>query len=378
MKRFFAAILTVGMLAGILVGCATKPEASSASTPQTASSVSQPASASSSAPAASSAPETILSNDFAGGTQAYENFGISCEIPQAWEKTDLGNGKDYFYPPIDQGAAFLMIDHGSIDGSILDENVRLGFTEGMEKSLTNVTRIQCEIVKNKAGMPYAAIHLKGELQGLTMEFYNAIFDAGDGITTMGISQQEGCGKDFSGDFQRIVDTVQLTGTPADSQAEPAAGSAAQEAPKTSAAETTGQRNALSQAKDYLSVMAFSRSGLIRQLEFERFTTEEATYGADHCGADWNKQAAKQAQDYLKIMSFSRSGLIKQLEFEGFTTEEATSAADGSGADWNEQAAKQAQDYLDTMSFSRSGLIQQLKFEGFTQEQAEYGAAAVGY
>ena len=91
-----------------------------------------------------------------------------------------------------------------------------------------------------------------------------------------------------------------------------------------------------------------------------------------------KNALAKANDYLSFMAFSHSGLIEQLEFEGYTTEEATFAADNCGADWKEQAAKKAQDYLDTMSFSREGLIDQLKYEGFTQKQAEYGVAAVGY
>ncbi|HOA80824.1 MAG TPA: Ltp family lipoprotein [Defluviitaleaceae bacterium] len=34
-----------------------------------------------------------------------------------------------------------------------------------------------------------------------------------------------------------------------------------------------------------------------------------------------------AETYLETMPFSRSSLIEQLEFEGFTTEEATYAAD---------------------------------------------------
>ena len=91
-----------------------------------------------------------------------------------------------------------------------------------------------------------------------------------------------------------------------------------------------------------------------------------------------KNALAKANDYLSIMAFSHNGLIKQLEYEGYTTEEATFAADNCGADWNEQAAKKAQDYLDTMAFSRDGLIKQLEFEGFTKKQAEYGAKAVGY
>lgn len=91
-----------------------------------------------------------------------------------------------------------------------------------------------------------------------------------------------------------------------------------------------------------------------------------------------KNALAKADDYLNYTAFSYSGLIEQLEYEGFSTEEATFAADNCGADWNEQAAKKAQDYLDYTSFSRQGLIDQLIYEGFTQEQAEYGVTAVGY
>ena len=91
-----------------------------------------------------------------------------------------------------------------------------------------------------------------------------------------------------------------------------------------------------------------------------------------------KNALRKAKDYLSIMSFSYTGLVEQLEYEGFTHEEAVYAVDRCGADWNEQAAKKAKSYMEMMSFSRSGLIDQLKFEGFTQEQAEYGARAVGY
>ena len=74
-------------------------------------------------------------------------------------------------------------------------------------------------------------------------------------------------------------------------------------------------------------MAFSYSGLIEQLEYEGYSTEEATYAVDNCGADWKEQAAKKAEEYLKSMSFSKSGLIEQLEYEGFTHEQAVYGAD---------------------------------------------------
>lgn len=91
-----------------------------------------------------------------------------------------------------------------------------------------------------------------------------------------------------------------------------------------------------------------------------------------------KNALSSARSYLDYSAFSYTGLIEQLEYEGYSTEDATFAVDRCGADWNEQAAKCAQSYLDYSSFSRDGLIEQLKYEGFTAEQAEYGVSAVGY
>lgn len=91
-----------------------------------------------------------------------------------------------------------------------------------------------------------------------------------------------------------------------------------------------------------------------------------------------KNAIGSAKTYLTYSSFSRSGLIGQLEFEGFSTEDATFAVDFLDVDWNEQAAKSAETYLTYSSFSRQGLIDQLEFEGFTHDQAVYGVEKVGY
>jgi len=51
-----------------------------------------------------------------------------------------------------------------------------------------------------------------------------------------------------------------------------------------------------------------------QLEFEGFSTEDATYGVDAQNADWFQQAVLSAESYLEYSSFSRSELISQLEF----------------------------------------------------------------
>jgi hypothetical protein len=88
-------------------------------------------------------------------------------------------------------------------------------------------------------------------------------------------------------------------------------------------------------------------------------------------------AREAAAGYLDYTAFSRSGLIEQLEFEGFSTKDATYGTEAQHANWNDQAALAAKDYLDYTSFSRSGLIEQLTFEGYTQAQAEFGVNKVG-
>lgn len=86
--------------------------------------------------------------------------------------------------------------------------------------------------------------------------------------------------------------------------------------------TIGEKNALKTAKNYLEIMAFSYEGLVKQLEYEKYSHEESIYAADNCGADWNEQAYKCAKNYLDLMAFSKDGLIEQLEYDGFTHEQA--------------------------------------------------------
>lgn len=95
-------------------------------------------------------------------------------------------------------------------------------------------------------------------------------------------------------------------------------------------ETVSQKNALNKAKSYLNYSAFSYTGLIEQLEYEGYSTEDATYGADNCGADWNAQAARKAKQYLDYSAFSHDGLVGQLEYEGFTPDQAEYGATAVG------------------------------------------------
>lgn len=103
-----------------------------------------------------------------------------------------------------------------------------------------------------------------------------------------------------------------------------------EKPAVSDKETLAQKNAVRKAQDYLVVLAFSKSGLIRQLEYDGFSKEDSQYAVSTIDVNWKEQAYRKGQAYLDIMAFSRDKLIKQLEHDGFTKEEAIYALDKIG------------------------------------------------
>lgn len=82
--------------------------------------------------------------------------------------------------------------------------------------------------------------------------------------------------------------------------------------------TLGELNALRRAITYISGQSFSASRLKKQLKYEGYTDEEAQYGVDNCGADWNEEAAGRARLYLRSSAFSKQRLREQLEYEGFS------------------------------------------------------------
>lgn len=110
---------------------------------------------------------------------------------------------------------------------------------------------------------------------------------------------------------------------------------------------------------------------------EKAEAEAAAKAEEESGTVSQQNALGKASDYLEYTAFSKSGLIDQLEFEGFSKADATWAVERLNVDWNEQAALKAADYLDYTSFSKSGLIDQLEFEGFTKKQATFGAGTTG-
>jgi len=146
-----------------------------------------------------------------------------------------------------------------------------------------------------------------------------------------IQPNEGLKYDYENEFDNIVDNVVVNDKKEEEEQSntnsTTSSSSSTTTPSTSSnastpSPTTGEKNALRSAREYLSFSAFSYTGLIHQLEYEGYSTEEATYAADNCNANWNEQAAKSAKEYLDMSSFSRQELINQLIYEGYTQEQA--------------------------------------------------------
>ena len=137
-------------------------------------------------------------------------------------------------------------------------------------------------------------------------------------------------------------------------------------------------NAIEIAQMYVEYECYSYAQIVKYMEEIGYSTEDATYGADNCGADWNQEALECAQSYLSVIPFSYDGLIDQLEYEEFTTEQATYAVDNCGADWNEQAVLAAQEYLDHNADATADEVRSsLKWDDFTDENITYALSQVG-
>ncbi|WP_455853647.1 Ltp family lipoprotein [Pantoea endophytica] len=104
-----------------------------------------------------------------------------------------------------------------------------------------------------------------------------------------------------------------------------------------AGDLTGpQNNAVRSAKQYLSMMGFSRDGLIHQLSSDAgdgYEVSDATVAVDSLNIDWNLEAVKSAKQYLSMTGFSCKGLIKQLSSSAgdkYTVDQATYGAKQAG------------------------------------------------
>ena len=129
--------------------------------------------------------------------------------------------------------------------------------------------------------------------------------------------------------------------------------------------------AVAEAKKFLEKANYSYDGLYNELVYMGYAEEDAKYGVDNCGADWNEQAAKRAKALSEKGEYSYDNLVEKLESEGFTHEQAVygassvsqSSGEQSGGSDTSSAVEAAKKYLDSGSYSYTALVDKLQQDG---------------
>ena len=137
-----------------------------------------------------------------------------------------------------------------------------------------------------------------------------------GVATMGLVGCGGKSDNKTADASSEAKTEAVTQTKVVTEATTPA--------PTTAAVSASKKHAIKIASDNLQYSRFSKKGLRDQLKFQGFSEDDAAYAVEHINVDWNQQAAKKAEHYIDSspFSFSHSQLVRQLELEGFTNEQA--------------------------------------------------------
>ena len=144
---------------------------------------------------------------------------------------------------------------------------------------------------------------------------------------------------------------------------------------------------LKKAEVHLDHTTLTQQDLIDQLKADGFTSEEIAYAMQELGytsSDDNQgttteqdNALAAATAHLAATAFSRQGLIAQLELDGFEASDAIFAVDNVEVDWNEQCSRKAGDYISDPDFPMQDLMDLLASDGFTSEQIAYAVEMLG-
>ena len=114
------------------------------------------------------------------------------------------------------------------------------------------------------------------------------------------------------------------------------------------------------------------------ITYETPDSDSSSQGEQTAAATENQQKAlDKANEYVNTLALSHDGLVKQLEYDGYSTDVATYAADNCDTNWNKEAKEMAEQYMESTTYTYKAMVQQLQAEGFTKDQAEFGAKAAG-
>ena len=321
-------------------------------------------------------------DDLMADTKDYEVGEITVAIPSSWKYNEDEDGINFFYPDYygeNTDETTSMFGISCFDEGASEEDFE-AFTNGIVEEFD----VKSKETITMQSYPCLSVYATKKVDEKTFDVTIYVVNYYNDFYTFMMWVDSSKNYDYSGVLSKIaMDAIQKADEELYNydETEEYTEKETIEAEEITEEETTKELsieriNALSKAKSYLSVSAFSEKGIIEQLEYEGFSKKDAKYAAKNCGADWTQQALTKAESYLSSSSFSKKGLIEQLEYEGFEKEDAEYAAENCEADWNEQALLKAKSYLESSSFSKQSLTEQLEYEGFTKKQVKYAISKV--
>lgn len=256
------------------------------------------------------------SSDNKNTTVEVTSNGLTISVPSEWDVKDADRGK-YVYP--DCGGLLYLMTNGEMDNTSTScAEYYEKFMQGTKEATPVSEPSEVSVGDAKAIRTEVDFEANDDIQHGYIE---VIFSGFDVYSVVFIMPKDA----YEENADSMLDI--LNGISLDSPQGPTFHASSnpkeQGAAETKAEQATAsQQNALRMALSYLDYSAFSYTGLVEQLEYEGFSNEDAVYGAENCGADWNEQAALKTAAYLDYSAFSRDGLIEQLLYEGFTEEQA--------------------------------------------------------
>ena len=269
-------------------------------------------------------------------TTKYEVADVEFKIPDFFNLEDADSDiKQFFADNSELPIISLQEGEDTLNDDSIEEYVN-GFVNSSNGAFNNFTNFTSKLESTKdTRINYYRVYDDGNIilkdnskLHADLTFYFISNDKKDNFAVLMYIQYDGLKYDYENVVYQTIQNINITDKKTDEVeiAEPnstTSSNNSSSSPTTTApSPTTGEKNALRSAREYLSFSAFSYTGLINQLEYEGYSTEEATYAADNCNANWNEQAAKSAKEYLDMSSFSRQELINQLIYEGYTQEQA--------------------------------------------------------
>lgn len=249
----------------------------------------------------------------------------SMNCPSSWTIEETGSDATAKTAAAEDASATALISMTDF-GTQLSEEEKQTALEVFVQSMTDIEGVSMgntqETSIDGVSCISFAYTVSGETDIANME--GIAFAQGSAIYLCTVGYKDDSNKDLAG---RILSTLTIVDSSSSSPQAQAPEPAPEPDPVNSSGSYDAGTEALTLAFQYLESSPFSKDMLVKQLEYEGFSTEDAVWAVDLCGADWDAEAVRMAEFYLDGGDIPRDELITYLENDGFPHDQAVYGVD---------------------------------------------------